>query len=122
MRLQTLLAAVAATALVATAAVAQQQGQYSAALTRMLAEASEGRCAEDVMAAPLLAACQAQIAQMAPGLRSLGAVESVTFVKAEETPQGLVETYAVKFAGGQTMDWIIGQMSEGKFSAAGTAG
>lgn len=59
---------------------------------------------------------------MAPGLASLGAIESVTFVSAEDTPNGRVETYAVKFAGGMTMNWIIGGFSEGKFSVAGTAG
>jgi len=51
-----------------------------------------------------------------PGLQALGAIETMTFVSAQDTPEGKVETYSVKFASGQTMNWFIGQERDGKFS------
>jgi hypothetical protein len=46
----------------------------------------------------------------------------MTFVSAVDTPDGRVESYSVKFAGGRTMTWFIGQESEGKFAAVGAGG
>ena len=121
MRIHMLLAGVAAASLTAFSAMAQD-GEYSQALTRMLTETAEGRCPADVMAQDLLTACQEQIAGMAPAFRELGVIETMTFVKAEDTPGGRVETYSVKFAGGQTMTWRIGHLRDGKFETAGGGG
>ena len=121
MRVRTILAGLTAASLMAFPAMAQD-GQYAPQLTRILTEAANGTCLEALMGRSLLDACNGQIEGMAPGLRSLGAIETVTFVSAEDTPGGRVETYSVKFAGGQTLIWFIGQESEGKFSAVGTGG
>lgn len=121
MRIRLILAGVAAAGLMAFPAMAED-GQYAPQLNRMLTEAARGTCLAELMAAPLLDACNGQIAGMAPGLQALGAIETVTFVSAEETPGGRVETYSVKFASGQTMNWFIGQEQDGKFGAVGTGG
>ncbi len=121
MRIRTILAGVAAAGLMVFPAMADD-GQYAPQLNQMLTEAAAGTCLAALMAPPLLDACNAQIAGMATGLSSLGPVETVTFVSAEDTPGGRVETYSVKFAGGQTMTWFIGQEAEGKFAVVGTAG
>lgn len=113
--------AIAATALSLTAfsATAQEsEGQYSADLQRMITETASGACPNDIMAEQLLAACQQQIAQMSAGLASLGAIQSITFTKAEDTPAGRVETYAVVFANGTTLNWGIGHKKDGKYNAA----
>jgi hypothetical protein len=123
MRTPALLAAVAAVALSAPAFAQAPAGEYGDALSRMLTEAAAGTCSAELMAEQLLAACNQQIAQMAPGLQSLGAVQSVTFVSAQETPEGRMEVYTVAFAGGQSMTWFIGgRQPDGKFAAAGTQG
>ena len=122
MRIRMMLAGVAAAGLMAFPAMALD-GQYGAQLREMLSEAADGTCTEALMAPGLLNACQGQIAGMAPGLQSLGAIESMTFVSAEDTPGGRVETWSVKFSGGQTLSWFIGQQQpDGKFSAAGSGG
>lgn len=121
MRIHLMLAGIAVASLTAASATAQD-GEYSRALTRMLTEAAEGRCPADVMAEDLATACQEQIAGMAPAVRQLGPIETMTFVKAEDTPGGRVETYSVKFAGGQTMTWRIGHLRDGKFETAGGGG
>lgn len=121
MRIAKILAGVAAAGLMAFPAMAQE-GRYAPQLTRMLEEAAKGNCLPALMAPPLLDACNGQIQGMAPALDALGAVETVTFVSAQDTPDGQVETYSVKFAGGQTMEWVIGQERDGKFSTVGTAG
>lgn len=119
MRLKLIAIAAAAVSLTAFSASAQDgEGQYSADLQRMIAETSAGTCPADLMAEQLLAACQQQIAQMSAGLASLGAVESITFTNAEDTPNGRVETYAVKFASGQSLNWGIGHKKDGKYGAA----
>jgi len=121
MRIRMMLAGVAAAGLMAFPAMADD-GQYGEPLGQMLAEAAGGTCSEALMAPDLLEACQGQIAGMAPGLQALGAVESMSFVSAEDTPGGRVETWSVAFAGGRTLTWYIGQRQpDGKFSAAGTA-
>lgn len=123
MRTSALLAAVAAVAVSAPAFAQAPAGEYGDALKTMITQAAAGTCDTSLMAAGLLAACNQQIAQMAPGLTSLGAVESVTFVSAQDTPQGKMETWTVKFAGGRSMTWFIGQrQADGKFDAAGTNG
>lgn len=121
MRIRMVLAGIAAAGLMVFPAMAQD-GQYGPQLNRILTEAATGTCLAALMAPPLLDACNGQIGAMAPGLRSLGAVETMTFVSAEDTPQGRVETWSVKFANGPTLTWFIGQEQDGKFSAVGTGG
>lgn len=122
MRIRMMLAGVAAAGLMALPAMAQE-GQYGTPLGQMLADAAEGTCTEALMAPPLLNACSAQIAGMAEGLQALGAIESMTFVSAQDTPDGRLETWSVAYAGGQTLTWVIGhQQPDGKFAAVGTGG
>ncbi len=121
MRIRMMLASVAAAGLMAFPAMAED-GQYAPQLTRIIGEAAQGTCLADLMAQPLLDACNGQIAGMSPALQALGAVESVTFVSAEDTPAGKVETYSVKFAGGRSMNWFIGQEQDGKFAVVGAGG
>lgn len=121
MRVKTMMAAVAmATMLsgVAQAQTAPEQGQYQAALERIMSETTQGRCPADVMAPELLAACAPQIAQMAPGLQSLGAIESITFLRAEGEGAQRVEFYAVKYAIGVTLTWGVGGLVDGKYTTA----
>ncbi|MCS6627021.1 hypothetical protein N0B44_29315 [Roseibacterium beibuensis] len=126
MRLTLTLAAALAAGTLALPAAAQTtapaEGQYEAALRRMIVETAAGSCPADVMAGPLLAACQQQLPQMSAGLASLGAVESVTFVRAEDRDDGRLEIYEVRFAGGQTLNWGIGGMKDGKFDVAFAGG
>lgn len=98
------------------------EAQYQDALRRMIVETAAGSCPADVMGAPLLAACQQQLPQMSAGLASLGAVQTITFIRAEDRPEGRVEIYEVVFAGGQAMNWGIGAMNEGKFDTAFAGG
>ena len=121
MRVRMMLAAVATAGLLAFPAMAED-GQYAPQLSRIMTEAAAGTCLADLMAQPLLDACNAQIAAMAPGLSALGPVETMTFVSAEDTPGGRVESYSVKFTGGRTMTWVIGQESGGKFAVVGAGG
>lgn len=123
MRTHVLLAGLAAAAFAFPAAAQAPAGEYGDALKSLITQAAAGTCDATLMAEGLLNACNQQIAQMAPGLTSLGAVESVTFVSAEDTPQGKMETWTVKFAGGHSMTWFIGKrQADGKFTAAGTNG
>lgn len=122
MRIRMMLAAAAVAGLMAFPAMADD-GEYGEPLRLMLADAAQGNCNEAWMAPQLLSACQGQIEGMSQGLQALGAIESMTFVSAEDTPGGRVETWSVKYAGGQTLNWFIGQRQpDGKFVAAGTAG
>lgn len=128
MRFRMMMTAVAAAGLMATAAQAQtapqaapQTGQYRAALEKMITEAASGICS-DVMAGDLLAACQSQIDGMAEGLSALGAITAIRFVSAEGEGAARIETYAVTFAGGATLNWGIGNMVDGKFSTAYAGG
>jgi hypothetical protein len=118
MRFGMMLAGVAAAGLMAFPAMAED-GEFAPQLTRIIGEAASGTCLAALMAQPLLDACNAQIAGMGPGLQALGAIETVTFVSTRETPEGKVETYSVKFASGQTLNWFIGQERDGKFSVVG---
>lgn len=115
-----MMAVAAAGVLLAGAASAQTQeaGQYQPALERMMSEAAQSRCPEDLMAPELLAACTPQIAQMGPGIQSLGAIESITYLGHEDGPKGRVERYAVKYAIGVTLNWGIGGMVDGKYTVA----
>lgn len=121
MRIRLMLAGVAAAGLMAFPAMAED-GLYGPQLTRMLGEAANGICLAELMQEPLLNTCNAQISGMAAGLASLGAIETTTFVQAEDTPDGRVETWRVKYASGQTRNWIIGGLRDGKFSAVGPRG
>lgn len=125
MRFRMMMTAVAAAGLLATGVQAQtapETGQYRQALEKMITEAANGVCAEDVMAGDLLAACQSQIDGMAEGLSSLGPITSIRFVSAQGEGAERVETYAVQFQSGQTMNWGIGGMVGGKFSVAYAGG
>lgn len=110
----------------AASAQAVGGGEYGPALRRMVTEAATGRCPAELMAEPLLSACRDQMPQMRPALAALGAVEDVAFVKAEthdDAGKGArVETYAVKYAGGKTTLWSIGNRKDGKFTTAYTLG
>ncbi|MGZ9099366.1 MAG: hypothetical protein ACXW3O_06655 [Brevundimonas sp.] len=122
MRIRLMLAGVAAATLMAFPVMAQD-GQYGAPLGQILTDAAEGTCTEALMAPALLNACSGQISGMGPALQALGAIETMTFVSAEDTPGGRVETWTVKYAGGQTVTWFIGQQQpDGKFNAVGTGG
>ena len=55
---------------------------------------------------------------MSAGLSSLGGVQSIALAKADETPEGRVETYKVVFANGVTLNWGIGHKKDGKYAAA----
>lgn len=121
MRVRMILAGVVAAGLMAFPALADD-GQYQPQLTRILAEAAEGTCLAAFMAPALLDACNGQIEGMSPRLRALGAIVTMTFVSAEDTPEGRVETYSVEFASGRTMTWIIGHESDGRFGVVGSGG
>lgn len=122
MRIRLMLAGMAAAGLMAFPAMAED-GQYGEPLGQMLEQGAAGTCSEALMAPGLLSACQGQIAAMSQGLRALGVIESMTFVSAEDTPGGRVETWSVKYASGQTLTWFIGQRQpDGKFAAVGTGG
>ena len=121
MRIRLILAGAAAAGLMAFPAMAED-GQYAPQLNRILTEAAEGTCLAAFMAPSLLDACNGQIEGMSPALRAMGAVETMTFVNAEDTADGRVETYSVKFAGGRTITWVIGHERDGKFSVVGSGG
>lgn len=115
----TTLALAAVLSLAACPALAQAgDGQYAADLQRMITETASGVCPADLMAEQLLTACQQQLPQMSAGLASLGAVQSITFTTAVDTPEGRVETYAVVFANGTTLNWGIGHRKDGKYASA----
>ena len=119
MRIRLMLAGIAAAGLMAFPAMAED-GQYGPQLTRILAEAANGTCLAELMQDSLLTACNGQISGMSAGLASLGAIETMTFVQAEETPEGRVETWSIKYASGMTLNWFIGGLQDGKFAAVGT--
>ncbi len=97
-------------------------GKYSAQLVQMLNATAAGKCSPDMMGDALLAACQTQLPTMSAGLTQLGKIDTVTFVSSQDTDKGPVETYAIKYASGQTLHWIIGQYANGKFETLGTNG
>jgi hypothetical protein len=97
-------------------------GKYSAQLVQMLNATAGGKCSPDMMGDALLAACKAQLPTMSAGLTQLGKIDTVTFVSSQDTDKGPVETYAIKYASGQTLHWIIGQFANGKFETLGTNG
>jgi hypothetical protein len=113
---------VAAATMMAGAVHAADDGQYGAALRRIVTEAAAGTCAADLMAEPLLSACRAQLPQMKPALAALGTVDGVSFVKAEGDGDARVETHAVRYAGGKTSLWSLGHRKDGKFTVAYTLG
>ena len=121
MRIGNLVTVMASAGLLAFPALAQE-GRYAPQLARILEEAASGNCLAALMAPPLLDACNGQIQGMAPALAAMGAIKSVTFLSAQDTAEGRVETYRVEFAGGQSLNWVIGQERDGKFSTVGTAG
>lgn len=113
---------VATATMTAGAAHAADEDQYGPALRRIVTEAAAGTCAADLMAEPLLSACRDQMPQMKPALAALGTVEAVSFIKAEAHDDARVETYAVKYSGGKTSLWSLGNRKDGKFTVAYTLG
>jgi hypothetical protein len=124
MRLPIAFAALTAAVLTAGAAAAQdpaKDGEYRAALTKMLTETAQGVCPADVMADDLLEACESQVAQMAPALQSLGGIASMTLVDVQGEGAAKIERYDVSYDAGPTLTWFIGNRgADGRFSAAGT--
>lgn len=120
MRMFIMAAAIAMT--VASAASAAETGEYGPSLRRMLTDTAGGSCPVEIMAEPLLSACRAQLPAMQPGLTALGAISDLSFIKAEGAGDTRIETYAVKFAGGKTAIWSIGNRKDGKFGAAYSLG
>ena len=123
MRFGMMMTAVMAASLLAAAAQAQAsapagEGQYRAALERMITQTAAGTCPSDVMAADLLAACQTQVEQMSEGLKSLGAIVSMRLVSTQGEGADRLETWAVVFASGETLTWGIGGLVDGKFATA----
>lgn len=119
MRVTMMMAAVAAGVLLAGGANAQtQEGEYRAALEKMITSTAAGTCPEDVMGGQLLEACNGQLAQMSQGLQSLGAIESITFLRAEGEGAEHTEFYSVRFAAGVTLTWGIGTKVGDKFERA----
>jgi hypothetical protein len=114
MRNRLILAAVAATALTAFPAAAQD-GQHGEALASMLTQVATGTCPADLMTGELLTVCQQQISAMGPGLASLGPIQSKTFVRVQTTPEGPVEIWRVQFER-MALNWGIGGFQDGKFS------
>lgn len=115
MRIRLMLAGLAVAGLTASTALAED-GVYAASLTRLVNDAAEGTCTAELMGEGLLKACQEQIGTLGPALKGLGAAQTVTLTKSETPSVGLVETYAVAYAGGQTLTWVIGVRHEdGKF-------
>jgi len=118
------------TALVATMALAgtvqaqdaAQDGQYRAALNRMIVSTADGECPADLMAEDLLAACNDQIYQIGPALQGLGPITEINFVRAEGEGEARVEVYDVIFEGGQMLTWGIGTLVDGKFQTAYVGG
>lgn len=123
MRFRMMMTAAAAAGLLATAAQAREDGgQYRAELERMIVETAAGTCPADIMAAELLAACNEQVGQMSAGLRSLGPIASMRFVRAEGEGADRLEIWAVEFTGGMTLNWGIGGRVDGKFTRAFAGG
>ena len=122
MRMRLMLASLAVAGLAATSALAEE-GVYTADLTRMVKDASDGTCTAELMAPSLLQACQQQIAAMGPALKALGAVQSVTLSKAETSGEARLETYVVAYENGVRLLWAIGARgADGRFSALYSAG
>lgn len=119
MRVKMMMAAVAVATMLSGAAQAQTDAaQYQAALEKMITSTAAGTCPDDVMGGELLAACNQQIAAMSQGLQSLGAIQSITFLRAEGEGAERTEFYAVAFAAGVTLNWGIGHQVDGKFNRA----
>ena len=112
----------AAFAVCTSGAAQAADGKYSAQLVQMLNATVAGKCSPDMMGAALLAACQAQLPAMSAGLAQLGKIDTVTFVSSQDTDKGPIETYAIKYASGPTVHWIIGQYVNGKFEILGSNG
>lgn len=122
MHIRSMLAGFAGAAVLAFPVMAQDNGQYREPLTQIVTEAADGSCLAALMAQSLLDACNGQIQGMAPALAALGAIETMTFVSAQDAPGGRVETWRVTFSGGQTLTWVIGELQDGKFSTVGVTG
>lgn len=121
MRIRMLAAVLTSAGLLALPAAAQE-GRYAPQLTQIIEELATGKCLAALMAPPVLDVCNGLVQGMAPALAALGTVKSLTFLSAQDTPDGRVETYRVEFGGGETLDWFIGKERNGKFSSVGTAG
>lgn len=110
--------------MLATTATAQtaDQGQYAGPLRAMFTAVAGGTCPENLMGAALLNACRQQLPQMAPALKAIGAIQSLTFDKAEEANGQRYEKYTMTFANGKPATWVIGALKDGKFEAVYSLG
>lgn len=118
MRSKLLLTGLAAVSLAAWSASAQETGRHGEDLRRILATAATGTCSTELMAGGLLENCQQQIRMMGPAINSFGPVDTVTFVRIQQTPNGPVEVYQVKFTS-LTLTWAIGgRQDDGRYTIA----
>lgn len=124
MRIHQILCGVAAASLLALPAPAQdnppaepREGRYAEALTRIVEDARAGTCSE-LMTASVQLACQRRIEQIQLTLERFGDIQTITFIKAEERGNGIVETWELGFVDGFTMTWLIGGLHDGQFSTA----
>ncbi len=116
------MAAAVLTAGAASAQDASTDGEYRAALTRMLVQTAQGECPADVMADGLLEACNSQIDQMAPALAQLGGIASMKLIAVEGEGADRIERYEVTYDAGPTLIWFIGTRgADGRFASAGTS-
>ncbi|WP_322964584.1 hypothetical protein [Sphingomonas fuzhouensis] len=107
-----------------TAATAQtaEQGRYSGQLRTMLTAVAGGTCPEALMGEELLKACRQQLPQMGPALRTAGAIQSMTFDKAQDANGQRYEKYTVTYANGKSTAWVIGGLKDGKFESVYSLG
>jgi hypothetical protein len=103
-------------------ATAADQGQYSAALGKMLAQTAAGTCPADLMGDRLLAACREQLPAMRTALVAAGPVTAMSFVMARGDGATRIETYKVTFAKGDATLWHIGGLHDGKFETVYSRG
>ena len=114
----------AAALLSTTAATAQtaEQGLYADQPRTMMTAVAGGTCPEALMGEGLLKACREQLPKMAPAIKAAGAIQSVTFDKAQDANGQRYEKYTVSFANGKPSSWVIGGLKDGKFEAVYSLG
>lgn len=112
----------AAVLVFAAGAAFAEDGQYSGPLIQALTATASGQCPREIMADQLLSACRQQAPTLGPALAAMGRIVDATLVSSQQTPNGMIETYRVRFSGGQTMTWAIGAMQDGKFTTIVSSG
>lgn len=99
-----------------------EQGLYADQLREMFTAVAGGTCPEALMGPGLLEACRQQLPQMSAMLKTAGAVQSMTLVKAEDANGQHYERYKVTFAKGAPAHWTIGALKDGRFNAVYSPG